>query len=425
MPDNGPSQCLFLPELPSSLKDDELERHFRGFFGFISCRTRFDRNGKLVGFVEFETPSQATRAKESMERSSPFTGHAWLIHFSNNTKGGGSAPQQKRPRPEDSAPSRQVAPRPNCSAGPSSTGGTMAPPAAMSPYPSPQAVLQRGVGVIGYPAVGACGMQHAGFADPGQMQPTPNYIAPLPTDASSCLYVEGLPSDATEREVAHIFRRFEGQGYQSIRMIPKESGRTGGKLYLCFVEFDNAHQATAAMHQLQGYRFDKNVDAQGMRVSYSNKPRHTPLGRLPGRPSSGPPPPRPSAAPVDRRLSEEDRRGRGGYEEDERYDRGDHAHYRRGMEHRDSFHDDESEHADDEYVITIDQQQPGGDVDDDRRRGSHEEGKRYDRDEQAHYRRGMERGKSFRDDESERADEEYVMNIADQPLSGSGVEHDN
>ena len=40
----------------------------------------------------------------------------------------------------------------------------------------------------------------------------PNYLAiQLPPDASSTLYVEGLPSDATEREVSHIFRRFEGQ----------------------------------------------------------------------------------------------------------------------------------------------------------------------------------------------------------------------
>eukprot|EP00965_Chrysotila_dentata_P048872 1621935-Pleurochrysis_carterae.AAC.3 len=44
-----PSECLFLPELPGELKDDDLERHFRGFVGFNTCRTRFDRNGKLVG----------------------------------------------------------------------------------------------------------------------------------------------------------------------------------------------------------------------------------------------------------------------------------------------------------------------------------------------------------------------------------------
>lgn len=38
----------------------------------------------------------------------------------------------------------------------------------------------------------------------------------LPPDASSTLYVEGLPADATEREVGHIFRRFEGQARFSL-----------------------------------------------------------------------------------------------------------------------------------------------------------------------------------------------------------------
>ena len=46
-----PSQTLFLPELPSDITDGVLERHFRGFVGYESCRTRNDRNGKLVGFV--------------------------------------------------------------------------------------------------------------------------------------------------------------------------------------------------------------------------------------------------------------------------------------------------------------------------------------------------------------------------------------
>ena len=95
------SECLFLPELQSDMNDDQLEREFRGFVGFVSCRTRFDRNGKLVGFVEFENADQAIRARESMlER--------WLIHFSNNTKG---AP--KRPREDSAPPARSTAPRTN------------------------------------------------------------------------------------------------------------------------------------------------------------------------------------------------------------------------------------------------------------------------------------------------------------------------
>merc|ERR1719253_492373 len=93
----------------------------------------------------------------------------------------------------------------------------------------------------------------------------PNYqMTQLPRDASSTLYVEGLPSDATEREVANVFRRFEGHGYQSIRMLARESSKTPGKnLYLCFVEFDNPHQATSCLNQMQGYKWDKGSDQTG------------------------------------------------------------------------------------------------------------------------------------------------------------------
>uniref|UniRef100_A0A6U5DX64 RRM domain-containing protein n=1 Tax=Calcidiscus leptoporus TaxID=127549 RepID=A0A6U5DX64_9EUKA len=206
-------------------------------------------------------------------------------------------------------------------------------------------------------------------------QPSSNYMAaPLPHDASSCLYVEGLPADATEREISHIFRRFEGQGYQSIRMIPRESGKSGSKLYLCFVEFDNAHQATAAMHQLQGYRVDKTADMQGVRISYSNKPRHTSATR-PARPLSS----RPTTAPVARQNHEDDRRGRG-FNEDARFDHDERQTYRRGMEHRDSFRDDDSERADEEYVMSVAEQPLLGGGEDDRR--GFEQGERYDRDEQ-------------------------------------------
>ena len=96
-PNNPPSRCLFLPELPGDMTDQVLERHFRGFTGFDTCRTRKDRNGKLVGFVEFDMVDSAVRAKESMQKFSPFPGTNWQIHFSNNTK---SAPP-KRPRDDN------------------------------------------------------------------------------------------------------------------------------------------------------------------------------------------------------------------------------------------------------------------------------------------------------------------------------------
>ena len=103
-----PSNCLFLPELPFDLTDATLERHFRGFVGFQVARTRHDRNGKLVGFVEFDAVDDAVRARDSMQGASPFEGISWHIHFSNNTKG-----TPKRPREEMDPPvSRMEAQRP-------------------------------------------------------------------------------------------------------------------------------------------------------------------------------------------------------------------------------------------------------------------------------------------------------------------------
>lgn len=109
---------------------------------------------------------------------------------------------------------------------------------------------------------------------------------PLPPDACSTLYVEGLPMDATEREVAHIFRPWAG--FQSLRILPKESKQYPNRVYnLCFVEFDNKYQSTVAMNALQGYKMDKN-DSKGLHISYAKTERkerarvnrtenHTPL----------------------------------------------------------------------------------------------------------------------------------------------------
>ena len=95
-----PSNCLFLPELPDDLPDDTLERHFRGYEGYITSRTRKDRNQKTVGFVEFELIEQAVRCREEMQDQSPFGGLTWHIHYSNNPGRGAAAAPTKRPRDE-------------------------------------------------------------------------------------------------------------------------------------------------------------------------------------------------------------------------------------------------------------------------------------------------------------------------------------
>jgi len=60
-------------------------------------------------------------------------------------------------------------------------------------------------------------------------------IASIPENATSCLYVEGIPRDATQREVSHIFRPFPG--FVLARLIPKTS-RVGKRYFFCFVDFE-------------------------------------------------------------------------------------------------------------------------------------------------------------------------------------------
>ena len=71
----------------------------------------------------------------------------------------------------------------------------------------------------------------------------------LKKNATNIVYVEGIPLDATEREVAHIFRPFPG--YKSLRLIQKE--KNGENTILCFVDFENSLQSTICINTLQDY----------------------------------------------------------------------------------------------------------------------------------------------------------------------------
>ncbi|CDP05024.1 unnamed protein product [Coffea canephora] len=79
---------------------------------------------------------------------------------------------------------------------------------------------------------------------------------PVPSDASRTLFVLGLPSDCRRREVAHLFRCFEG--YQELRLIRKEPKYHGGDpSVLCFVDFVSRAHAAVVKDALQGYKFDE------------------------------------------------------------------------------------------------------------------------------------------------------------------------
>ncbi|KAJ0255995.1 Nuclear speckle RNA-binding protein A [Hirschfeldia incana] len=99
---------------------------------------------------------------------------------------------------------------------------------------------------------------------------------PLPPDASNTLYVEGLPSNCSRREVAHIFRPFVG--YREVRLVTKDSKhRNGDPVVLCFVDFTNPACAATALTTLQGYRMDESdADSKFLRLQFSRKPSSRP-----------------------------------------------------------------------------------------------------------------------------------------------------
>ncbi|CAA3005285.1 RNA-binding 2-like [Olea europaea subsp. europaea] len=106
----------------------------------------------------------------------------------------------------------------------------------------------------------------------------PRETLPLPPDASSTLYIEGLPPNSTRREVAHIFRPFVG--YREVRLVRKESKHRGGDpLVLSFVDFIDPACAATALSALQGYKMDEHdPDSTHLRLQFSKHPgpRSTP-----------------------------------------------------------------------------------------------------------------------------------------------------
>ncbi|XP_025887286.1 RNA-binding protein 1-like isoform X1 [Solanum lycopersicum] len=100
----------------------------------------------------------------------------------------------------------------------------------------------------------------------------------LPPNASSTLYVEGLPEDCTTREVAHIFHHFGG--YKEVRLVPEPSiyPRVNTLIH-CFVDFVSPLHAAAAMDALQGYKFDLDEhDSGNLMLQFARNPGETSAG---------------------------------------------------------------------------------------------------------------------------------------------------
>ena len=121
-------------------------------------------------------------------------------------------------------------------------------------------------------------MQGWGVTTTGVYNSTPNYmeslidlcasfrsILPIPKNATNTVYVEGIPTDTKEREVARksflssldidMFRPFPG--FKSVRLIPRDK-KNGEKVIFCFADFENTLQTTMVINTLQVVLFISN-----------------------------------------------------------------------------------------------------------------------------------------------------------------------
>ncbi|ONK71346.1 uncharacterized protein A4U43_C04F7560 [Asparagus officinalis] len=94
----------------------------------------------------------------------------------------------------------------------------------------------------------------------------------LPPEASNSIFIEGLPLDSTEREVAHIFRPF--LGYEETRLVKKELKHPDAEQKVfSFVDFTDAVCAMTALNALQGYKLDeRKPDSLVLKLKFSRAP---------------------------------------------------------------------------------------------------------------------------------------------------------
>ncbi|KAK9838237.1 hypothetical protein WJX84_007093 [Apatococcus fuscideae] len=168
------------------------------------------------------------------------------------------------------------------------------------PMQQPQMVQQMPPQQQPGPEQGAVGLRPVSVIDPVE----------LPPDASQTLYLERLPQDLSKRELAHIFRPFEG--YATTRVVTKDSVKhPGEKQVMGFVEFTNAIQSSAAMHTLQNYPLDRDdEESHVLRIMYARPQLKPAPGERADRRPGGPFSPREVGARGRGRFSDRPGRGR-------------------------------------------------------------------------------------------------------------------
>jgi len=277
------SSSLFIADVPPHLEESEFIACFQNLDGFLRARLRRDRNNNRVGFVDFQDHESAASALERFQgyKFDRLQEEGITVHFThdsrpkrrNNTTNGYTDDGYRYATPRDLYRENVGYARAQATEGHLGAG------------------LPMMAGVAGLGGVGGMAVHPDALGGVGGVPffpynvPYPAYgygssmgLHALPPEACSTLYIEGIPLDASEREMSHIFRPMTG--FLSVRILQTVSKQYPNRTYnLCFAEFDNKYQATLAMHFLQGYKMDKN-DVKGLHISYAKtarKERRRPL----------------------------------------------------------------------------------------------------------------------------------------------------
>eukprot|EP00743_Colponemidia_sp_Colp-15_P006683 GILK01007208.1.p1 GENE.GILK01007208.1~~GILK01007208.1.p1 ORF type:complete len:459 (-),score=68.66 GILK01007208.1:69-1409(-) len=217
-----------LPPPPFGLP--ELSDLFQKYDGFSSARIRQSKN-QVFGFVDFSDAGAAQDAIDALSNVKlwPELDRGLKLEFARTTgrkrvqrEFETEGPPRSRARRDDAVPR---------AASPDRTHGLL--DGGLVPNPYLPLVPQHSYGS-------------------------------LPLEACCNLFVEGVPDDAQEREIGHVFRPYPG--FAALRVRRKD------RKTIVFADFETREQAYIAMNNLQGYRFDRN-ELEGLRLSFARPNR--------------------------------------------------------------------------------------------------------------------------------------------------------
>ncbi|CAK0858757.1 unnamed protein product [Prorocentrum cordatum] len=247
--DLPPNLTLYVNNLNDKINVETVKKSLREVFAAfggitdIVAMKSLKRRGQA--WIIFKEVSAATNALKSLQ-GFPFYNKPMRINYAK-TKSDAVAKADgtyvERPKKivkrEDLRKGKTATPAPAASAAPAAAK----PAEASKPTPSQKSIQDR----IGW--------------NPQQTVTAPKAVAAKPTgvtEPNKTLFVENLPSEATDTMLSMLFRQYPG--FQEVRLIP---GRN-----VAFVDYQNEYQAGMAMQGLQGFAMTPEVK---LSLSYARK----------------------------------------------------------------------------------------------------------------------------------------------------------